>query len=157
VGGIGGDGGAAGEIACDGLPRGEYDVSGESQTKDPLGCLALVLPAAVVRVAHVAAGGHEPVGPAAGLRRHGGWGERAAGGGCWRHAPARNRGAGGETNEAESHLGERERLLRALSFRTLLGLRLSLCEADSAISVKDAFVYAGFGQELFQLINHYIN
>jgi len=65
VGGVGSDGGAAGEISCDGLPHGEYDVSGESQPEDPLGRLAPVLPAVVVRVAPVAAGGDEPVGPAA--------------------------------------------------------------------------------------------
>lgn len=140
MGGVGSDGGAAGEIACDGLPHGEYDVSGESQPEDPLGRLGLVLPAVVVRVAHVAAGGDEPVGPAAWLRRQGGWGERAAGGGCWDHAPARGRGAGGEAGEAESHLvRERECLLRALSFRTLRlgasGDPAATCEADSAISV----------------------
>jgi hypothetical protein len=73
----------------------------------------------VERVAHVATGGDEPVGPAAWLRRQGGWGERAAGGGCWDHAPARGRGAGGEAGEAESHL-VRERnacFVRCLSGR----------------------------------------
>jgi hypothetical protein len=104
VGGVGHDRCAAGEVARDGLPRGEGDVGGEAQPEDPLGCLAPVLAAVMVRVAHVAAGGDEPVRPDAWLRRRGGRGERGAGGGGGvRQAPAGGRGAGGEAGEAEAH------------------------------------------------------
>lgn len=84
MGGVGHDGSASGEVARDGLPRGEGDVGGEAEPEDPLGRLApAALAAVVVRVAHVAAGGDEPVRrrrPAARLRRRGGRGRREAGG-----------------------------------------------------------------------------
>jgi hypothetical protein len=105
VGGVGNDRCATGEVAGDGLPGGEGDVGSKTQPEDPLGRLAPVL-AVVVRVAHVAAGGDEPVVGAGWLR---GRGERdehtAGGGGVW--TPARGRsagGAGGEAGDAEAHL-----------------------------------------------------
>ena len=76
MGGVGHDRGAAGEVARDGLPRGEGDVGGEAQPEDPLGGLAPAVAPVVVRVARVAAGGDEPVRPAAWLRRRGGRGGR---------------------------------------------------------------------------------
>jgi hypothetical protein len=57
----------------------------------------------MVRVAHVAAGGDEPVGPEAWLLRRN-RGESEAGGGTGGgRAPAGGRGAGGEAGEAEAH------------------------------------------------------
>lgn len=106
MGGVGGDGRAAGEVAGDGLPGGEEDVGGEAQPEDPLRRLASSPLAVVVGVAHVAAGGDEPV-AAVWLTRRGKRGQQAAGGGgLWPPAGGGAGDAGGEVGEAEAHVGE---------------------------------------------------
>lgn len=105
VSGVGGDGPAAGEVAGDGFPYGEDDVSSEAQTEDLLRRLAAFL-AAVAGVATVAAGRNEPV-AAARLTRRGERGKHAAGAG-WGEV-SRTAGEGGsgdpagELGEAEAH------------------------------------------------------
>lgn len=112
VSGVGGDRGAAGEVAGDGLPDGEDDVGREPQPEDPLRRLAphLLAVVVVVGVAHVAAGGDEPVRLAAAARlprRGEERGDERGGGGAWPpEAGGGGRGAGhagGEVGEAEAH------------------------------------------------------
>lgn len=101
MGGVGGDGRAAGEVAGDGLPYGEDDVRGEPEPEDLLRRLAVVM-----GVAPVTADGDEPV-AAAWFARRGERGEHAAGGGGGGVWPTMGGGsagdAGGEAGEAEAH------------------------------------------------------
>lgn len=100
MGGIGGDGRAAGEVAGDSFSYGEDDVGGEAQPEDLLGRLAAVL-AVGVGVAPVVADGDEPVGTA----RRGERGESGGAGEVWRTAGGGggSRDAAGEVDEAEAH------------------------------------------------------
>ncbi|OAY71122.1 hypothetical protein ACMD2_11260 [Ananas comosus] len=73
VGGVGDDGGAAGDVAGDGLPGGKRDVGGEPEPEDPLRLAAAA--AAVVGVGDVPARGGEGVAPELRGREEEGMGE----------------------------------------------------------------------------------